>query len=196
MTPENGEVRDYFNSIAGQWDQTNYCDPEKLRRIVELANIHSDDRVLDVACGTGILVDFLLEKTDYVLGLDLSEKMIDIARLKYKNSKAEFLCCDFYNFTGGPFDVVILHNAYPHFQNKEHLVIQAAHAVKPGGRFLVAHSMGREALNRVHGAKPGKISSRLRPAAEEAALFSKCFCMDIVLDEPGFYCFSGLKRKE
>ena len=89
MTPENGEVRDYFNSIAGQWDQTNYCAPEKLRRIVELANVHPDDRVLDVACGTGILVDFLLEKTDYVLGLDLSEKMIDIApQFRYN------VCCD------------------------------------------------------------------------------------------------------
>lgn len=194
MESEPNAVRAYFNEIADLWDNVNHCDAKKLELIVKLSGIQNGDAVLDLACGTGILTDHLLKITPRVVGLDLAEKMILHAKEKFAGTSAVFLSCDFYKFTGGPFDAVFLHNAYPHFQDKEALIRCLSRTLRTGGRIVVAHSIGREHLNRVHTGGVGNISVPLRPAAKEASVFSKAFRMDVILDEPEFYCFSGLKR--
>ena len=43
--------------------------------------INTGDRVLDVGCGTGTVLSYLASKTDVSgFGLDISEKMLDVAR--------------------------------------------------------------------------------------------------------------------
>jgi ubiquinone/menaquinone biosynthesis C-methylase UbiE len=52
-------------------------------RIVELAHLQAGERVIDVACGTGLAsfpIAALVGSAGTVLGVDLSEKMIEIAR--------------------------------------------------------------------------------------------------------------------
>ncbi|MEN6379704.1 MAG: class I SAM-dependent methyltransferase [Methanofastidiosum sp.] len=46
--------------------------------------IENDSRVIDIGCGTGSLAFYLSEKCSYVLGIELSKKMID-----YANSRKE-----------------------------------------------------------------------------------------------------------
>ncbi len=187
------EVQAYFNDIAQSWDSMNHCNEEKLRRIVELSGIERGCKVLDLACGTGVLTGYLLETTPFVTGLDLAENMVARAREKYAGTTARFLRCDFYDFAGESFDAVILHNAYPHFENKERLVTCLAAVLKPGGRLVVAHSIGREHLNRVHRGRPRGLSAPLGPADQEALLFAGAFEIDQIIDEKDFYAFSGIK---
>lgn len=187
------EVQAYFNDAAQSWDSKNHCSEEKLRRIVELSGIERGSRVLDLACGTGILTGFLLEVTPFVTGLDLAENMVARAREKYAGTTARFLQGDFYDYAGESFDAVILHNAYPHFEDKERLVMCMAAALKPGGRMVVAHSIGREHLNRVHQGRPQGLSVPLGRADQEARLFAGAFEIRQVIDEEDFYAFSGIK---
>jgi len=46
--------------------------------------IENDSRVIDIGCGTGSLAFYLSEKCRYVLGIELSKKMVD-----YANSRKE-----------------------------------------------------------------------------------------------------------
>lgn len=187
------EIQSYFNDIADSWDSTNHCSAEKLQRIVELSGIQGGS-VLDLACGTGVLTEYLLKATPFVTGLDVAENMIARAREKYAGTTARFLRCNFYDFSGESFDAVILHNAYPHFENKERLVTCLAGVLRPGGRLVVAHSMGRERLNQVHLGRPVGLSTPLGPAAREAGLFKEAFDIDHIIDENDFYAFSGVRR--
>lgn len=194
MTLRIDDIRTYFDAAAMQWDEGNRCDPQKLRRIIRLSGIHAHDSVLDLACGTGVLTAPLLETTDRIWGLDLSREMIGIARRKYEGSSVHFQCGDFYHFAGGPFDAVFLHNAYPHFGDKQRLVEHLAGVLRPGGKVVVAHSLGRERLNSVHHRRAGRISIPLRPAGEEALEFSALFSIEAVIEEPDFYYFSCVKK--
>ena len=119
--------------------------------------------------------------------------MVARAREKYAGTTARFLRCDFYDFAGESFDAVILHNAYPHFEDKERLVTCLAAVLKPGGRLVVAHSIGREHLNRVHRGRPRGLSAPLGSADQEALLFAGAFEIDQIIDEKDFYAFSGIK---
>jgi demethylmenaquinone methyltransferase / 2-methoxy-6-polyprenyl-1,4-benzoquinol methylase len=81
-------VWDMFSRIANSYDLTNTIlslglDRYWRRRTVELMSIHPGDSVLDVACGTGML---LLEEARVVgiggsvTGADFCQPMLDIAR--------------------------------------------------------------------------------------------------------------------
>lgn len=45
--------------------------------------INSDDRVLDAGCGNARLLDYIELKADNYIGVDISEKLIEIAQAKY-----------------------------------------------------------------------------------------------------------------
>lgn len=188
------ELRSYFDNAADRWDIANHCKRENLKRIVALSGLCRGDTILDLACGTGVLTEYLLAVTPNVIGLDLSEKMITHAREKYAGTTACFISGDFYAFAQKDFDVVILHNAYPHFQDKEKLVLHLAKALRPNGRVVVAHSIGRERLNAVHQRRATHFSVPLRPVEEEVKVFAEKFMIDFAADEVDFYAFSGTKR--
>lgn len=62
-----------------------------------IASLDLSDRVLDIACGTGSLSISMAAVAKGVTGIDLSEKMIDIAKdaaIKEGISNAEFLVSD------------------------------------------------------------------------------------------------------
>ena len=53
-------------------------------------------------------------------------------------------------FQPGYFDLVICHNSFPHFKQKQ-LALQSIHQVlRPGGRLLILHEISRERVNAVH----------------------------------------------
>ena len=57
--------------------QTNTLQAEKLyRRVVELADMKAEERVLDVYCGTGSISAFLAQKAKAVLGIEVSDAAV------------------------------------------------------------------------------------------------------------------------
>ncbi len=63
-----------FEISPGSFFQTNTRQAEHLyRRVVELAEPGSDDRILDVYCGTGAISLYLSRKAGYVLGIEVVE---------------------------------------------------------------------------------------------------------------------------
>ena len=116
------KIRAYFDALAPQWDEVSVHDPQKIRKILHSCHLSKKSRVLDIACGTGVLAPFLLEwEPASVTGIDLSPKMIDIAQKKY-GDRVTYICRDVLEYTGGPFDVCIVYSAFPHFLEPERLL--------------------------------------------------------------------------
>lgn len=75
--------------------------------------VGSEDRVLDIACGTGSLSLALSHNCKAVTGIDLSEEMIDLAKmsaLKQDRINVDFLlkdATDLSEYKSGEFDFVI-----------------------------------------------------------------------------------------
>jgi ubiquinone/menaquinone biosynthesis methyltransferase len=80
-------VRRLFGTIADRYDLITRLlsggrDQQWKRRLVEEGGIRPGDRVLDLACGTGDLAALSVQRGAQVTGLDLTVRMIELARRK------------------------------------------------------------------------------------------------------------------
>lgn len=88
--------------------------------------IHPGERVIDIACGTGAQVFELREIASEIVGIDLSESMINHAQNSVKKRNipnAEFFVCDATNlslFGANSFDVAVMSLALHQFDPSLH----------------------------------------------------------------------------
>ena len=188
-------VKEYFNARADQWDQMCHHDPKKLSALVTLAGVCPGQQILDIACGTGALFDTLLSKQPArLVGVDVSDRMISIAREKYPLPCVELFAMDIFDFPETGFDTAFIYSAYPHFADKASLARAVWKALRPGGRFMVAHSESRATIDqRHHSPQVQRISTHLQPALQEADVWRDLFQVDILADTPDLYVISGVK---
>ena len=189
-------MKAFFDQRAATWDQTCRHDPHKIAALVTLAQVSAGKRVLDIACGTGVLTPELLSRNPQcVLGVDLSSEMIARAKQKCQDDRAVFEAVDLFALQPQTFDVAILYSAYPHFPDKPALAAQTASLLAAGGRFLVAHSESRQTINARHHNLPRQdLSYALQPVSDEAAVWGRWFTVDMTADTDELYFFSGVKR--
>ncbi|MGZ8161700.1 MAG: bifunctional 2-polyprenyl-6-hydroxyphenol methylase/3-demethylubiquinol 3-O-methyltransferase UbiG [Methylobacter sp.] len=133
-----------FGSMAERWWDTqgefktlHDINPLRIKFIRDYADI-SGKRIVDVGCGGGILTEGLAKLGADVLGIDLSEDLIDIADLHglesginahYEKISAEALA----EQQPGSFDHVTCMEMLEHVPNPGSIIAACAKMVKPGG---------------------------------------------------------------
>jgi ubiquinone/menaquinone biosynthesis C-methylase UbiE len=104
--------------------------------LILAANCRDGDRVLDLACGTGIVasrVNLVSRKFCYVSGLDINEGMLKVARrntqLEWHQGSATEL-----PFDADSFDVVLCQQGLQYFPDRTAAMKEIARVLAPGGR--------------------------------------------------------------
>jgi putative AdoMet-dependent methyltransferase len=117
---------------------------EVLDTVVEVANISSGKRVLDIGTGTGNLALRCLARGAVVVGLDPSKSMLIKAREKIGcNSRAEFCRVDepflHIPYPDSSFDAVISTYAYHHVPHRlrPDSVCEMVRVLEPGGSWAL-----------------------------------------------------------
>jgi 2-polyprenyl-3-methyl-5-hydroxy-6-metoxy-1,4-benzoquinol methylase len=98
-------------------------------------------RILDVGCGNGFNAGQFLARGCRVVGIDLSESGIAIARETYPRARFEQLPADdklLENLQTEPFDVVVSTEVIEHLYEPRKFVAGCYAALKPAGRFIVS----------------------------------------------------------
>ena len=146
------EVIAFFDRCAPAWDAGMVRHEPVIEAILDNAGVGSGMRVLDVACGTGVLFPDYLARGASVTGIDISPEMARIAAEKFAGEpRVQVLCGDVEEAVfSQPFDVVMVYNAFPHFPDPARLIARLGRLVKPGGRLSVAHGMSRAAIDSHH----------------------------------------------
>lgn len=191
------DMAEFFNEHAEKWDD-GYKEYDPVRySLAALSGINKNSSVLDIACGTGVMFnEYLKLNAASIVGIDLSKNMADIAAEKFKAYKnIKVMCRDIMEFNDGKFDTAVMFNAYPHFIDKKKIIKHVAELLNDGGRFTVAHNMGRSHLNYHHKNMQKDLWTELLPAAEEAKNFEQWFDIDIICDTPYFYMISGIIKQ-
>lgn len=192
------KVAAYFNERAGKWDESGCSGESRVQgAVLSLVDLKPGDSVLDLGCGTGVMIPFYLAaQAGKIVAVDVSEKMVERAREKFGNEPSvELRASDALSLDEGErFDAAVIYNAYPHFPDKLALVEKVYRMLKPSGRFVVAHGSGKDAINRHHEAVAAGVSCGLRAASEESVLWADKFKIEALVDTPGFYAFSGVRR--
>lgn len=107
--------------------------------VLEHIQLCNDDRVLDVACGTGKLLDMISQKAQVkCYGVDISKGMIQTASRNHQNM--EFCNADCANipYSSGFFDIVTNNAAYHHFTDPSAFAREAFRVLKRGGSLYIA----------------------------------------------------------
>ncbi|MDY6391918.1 MAG: methyltransferase domain-containing protein [Bacilli bacterium] len=192
----HSNVETFFNSVASKWDDWANDDMDRVRALFSQIGIKPGDKVLDLACGTGVVTELLHEfSLAPVHGLDIAENMIVRAKEKYQGREfATFEACDFMEYQGVKFDVIAIYNAYPHFLDPKGLSSRLAASLNPEGKFAIVHSLGRKQLSAHHDPLGPKISRDLLPAREEAEFFKEEFEVLKADEGEDFYLIIGAKN--
>lgn len=159
------DSRHFFNSMALKWDIICNHDENKINHILDLIGVKNQDKVLDVGTGTGILLPFLLERigqSGEIVGIDIAEKMLEIAKKKNPSKNIRFICADILDveLQEEYFDVIICYSAFPHFKDQQRAVSNMSRCLKDMGVLCICHSQSRDAINSLHKKSSDKIISR------------------------------------
>lgn len=186
------DIISFFDGFAPQWDKVNERNDKIIAELLDNCNIHEGTRVLDIACGTGVLFPDYIERGAIVTGIDISPEMVK--RAKEKFPQTEIICGDAENISfNDPFDLVMIYNAFPHFNEPERLIENLLKALKKGGRISICHGACRDEINRCHEGKPSRVSLPLPEAEEVAKLLSTHFQVDVIISDNLMYQVSGIK---
>lgn len=197
---ENGllnkqEIIRFFDGLAPQWDEEMIRDDAVIGRILDGAGVKAGIHVLDVACGTGVLVpDYLARDVASVTGVDISPEMVKIAREKFPQENVRFLCRDVETLEpGARYDMVMVYNAFPHFPDPEGLIHTLSALLKPGGTLTVAHGMSRAAIDRHHEDTASRVSRGLMSEDDLAAIFARELEVTVKISDARMYQVTGRK---
>ena len=193
---EKKDIIAFFDRCAPSWDADMVKDDELIGRILDNAEVAEGQDILDVACGTGVMIPYYLErKAASVTAIDISPEMSKIAAEKFAgDSRVTVLCGDVEEAAfDRQFDRIVVYNAFPHFPNPQRLLRTLAGLLKEGGRLTVAHGASREAIDNHHKGSASKVSNGLMPADRLKRLFDPYFDVEVMISNSRMYQVSGVK---
>jgi len=122
-------------------------DQDNLDTIVDLAEIVGDDRVLDVATGTGFLAATLSRFAKEVIATDITTRMLEEAKARIEDrSNVKFAQADaeYLPFVNSCFDAVSCRIAFHHFPHPRAALLEMARVCKSGGRVVIVDVVSSE----------------------------------------------------
>ena len=190
---ETKEVIEFFDRLAPGWDAEMVRNDEIISTILDNAAVTEGKVILDVACGTGVLIpDYLKRRVASVTGIDISPKMAEIAKAKFPQPEVTILCGDVEStYFGKHFDCIVVYNAFPHFPDPERLIATLSGLLKPGGTLTVAHGMSREKIDAHHHGSAHHVSNGLMTEEDLASIFKESLTVTTMISNDRMYQVVG-----
>lgn len=172
----NGAKRRYFDKRAQSWNRgmdlaaLQALLDEEIRRF----EVSSDEIVMDLGCGTGVLTEALLRRLSprgRVIAVDLSDRMLANARARIGDKRVIWLQDDARKIHAASrtVDRVIIFTAWPHFDEQEQVLGEIRRLLRERGKLHIWHKESRHAVNAVHASCGNPVVNDTLPPAEEVA---------------------------
>ena len=194
---EKKDIIEFFDRCAPTWDADMIKSDVIIGKILDNAEVGADMDILDVACGTGVMFDYYLQRNvASVTGIDIAPEMAKIAAEKFAGEpKVQVICGDVEEYAfNRKFDRIVVYNAFPHFPYPKRLIKTLAGLLKEDGRLTVAHGMSREAIDGHHSGAASKVSNGLMTADKLKRIFDVHFEVEVVISNRHMYQVSGVKQ--
>jgi demethylmenaquinone methyltransferase/2-methoxy-6-polyprenyl-1,4-benzoquinol methylase len=148
--PKSEQVEQMFDEIAGKYDLLNHTlslgiDKCWRRKGILTLKDLNPSKILDIATGTGDLAleAYRLLKPEKILGIDISEKMMDVGRKKVVQAGLsekigfEWQNCTALQLEDNAFDAAIVAFGIRNFENLDKSLQEILRVLRPGGRLMI-----------------------------------------------------------
>lgn len=142
--PVDGKIKtkllEYYNNqkLDQHSSAQNLKTAVKLGRLLKRAPLSESDRVLEIGCSRGYLLDMIKEKIKLGVGIDISEPIIRENYDKYKNTNLSFLAFDGKSIPlQKEFDKVLMIDVLEHAFEPDALLRESIRLLRPGGRLVI-----------------------------------------------------------
>ncbi|UQD56533.1 class I SAM-dependent methyltransferase [Flavobacterium sp. K5-23] len=131
-----------YNIWADQYD-TNLNKTRDLdtKSTIETLSKFDFSKVIELGCGTGKNTSYLLKKADKIIGMDFSQEMLNKAKEKIQDERAEFLKADLtaeWHIENDFADLITCSLVLEHIKDLDFVFNQANKKLKNGGIFFIS----------------------------------------------------------
>ena len=127
------------------WNASDYANSSAAQKswasdLIEQLDLVGDEAILDVGCGDGKVTEMISKKVPYgsVLGIDRSQKMIDLACRQYQSTTLTFKQMDACSISLNKQFHLVFSNAALHWVKDHHAVLDGMHRhLLHGGKILL-----------------------------------------------------------
>lgn len=168
-------LRSHFDAVASRWDSLQA--PDRNKKLVRLlmrftSQLAESKYILEAGAGTGQLIPVLKKITPQSVFFagDLAGEMLYQAQSKLADkSQTYFIQFDAHDLpmNDTQFDVVICHNALPHFVDKSAVLLEIHRVLQKGGTLLILHDASREVIHAMHQRIGEPVSGDFLPDTDE-----------------------------
>ena len=131
-------VREGYDKIAEQFDEYRAPFSDKAELDEFMSSVKPGGHVLDVGCGTGVVTRYLVDNGYQVTGIDISHKMLELARQRVPEATFEVGDMTALDFVDYSFDGILSTYAVFHVPRTEHLALfQGFHRILKKGCALL-----------------------------------------------------------
>jgi ubiquinone/menaquinone biosynthesis C-methylase UbiE len=150
-TVRQKKIQEHYDTIADVYDhhydqRRGRCYYSHLSGYVMDA-LPQNGKLLDIGCGTGLFVERYSEDGRYVVGLDISKKMIEQARTRCRECDYTVGTGEKIPFNDNTFDAISSLLVFSYVRDPEAMLGEAYRVLKPGGAIAIC-TLGKKLLTR------------------------------------------------
>lgn len=167
-------VSNLFDRYAMYYDNhlqnvLKYTIPQQMMQLLhQLIGLNKvQENVLDIGCGTGLMGAFLKELSKNLIGIDLSPKMIELARGKGIYSQLiQTDAISYLNHATASFQLIVAADVLPYFGELETLFTSIGRQLSTDGMFIFTTEISKD--------KPWKLQNTARFSHHETYIQQLC----------------------
>ena len=146
MAARKLELKRRYGETAFMYER-RYEQIQREKYEIVTKNLPRVSKVLDLGCGTGMLLSELARRSEFVVGIDSSSEMLELARKRRDSTALVLADADYLPFANRSFDAVVSVTLLQNMPNPKATIREVARVAKPGGIVIMTtlkhkHSLG------------------------------------------------------